>query len=112
MSDDEAAATTFNVNVKDQRFYESPVPEINQLVMVKVTRVADTSAYVSLLEYAGIEGMILLSEVSTRRIRSMLKEIRVGQFCVCVVLRVDATKGRSRLFNVVVQCRGSMFLLG
>ena len=56
-------------------------------------RVAETAAYVQLLEYSGIEGMILFSEVSTRRIRSMLKEIRAGQFAVCVVLRVDAERG-------------------
>lgn len=35
-------------------------------------------AYVSLLEYNGIEGMILLSELSRRRIRSITKLIKVG----------------------------------
>lgn len=34
-------------------------------------------AYVSLLEYNGIEGMILLSELSRRRIRSIAKLIKV-----------------------------------
>lgn len=34
-------------------------------------------AYVSLLEYGGIEGMILLSELSRRRIRSVQKLIKV-----------------------------------
>lgn len=34
-------------------------------------------AYVSLLEYNGIEGMILLSELSRRRIRSITKLIKV-----------------------------------
>jgi hypothetical protein len=33
-------------------------------------------AYVSLLEYNGIEGMILLSELSRRRIRSITKLIK------------------------------------
>ncbi|CAD7924982.1 unnamed protein product [Amoebophrya sp. A25] len=78
---------------KEPRFYENDVPEVNSLVMVKVLRVAETSAYVMCLEYSGLEGMILFSEVSTRRIRSMLKEIRAGQFCVCMVLRVDKEKG-------------------
>ena len=36
-------------------------------------------AYVSLLEYDNIEGMILLSELSRRRIRSINKLIRVGK---------------------------------
>lgn len=35
-------------------------------------------AYVALLEYNGIEGMILLSELSRRRIRSITKLIKVG----------------------------------
>ncbi|CAD7928882.1 unnamed protein product [Amoebophrya sp. A120] len=78
---------------KEPRFYENDVPNVNELVMVKVLRVAETSAYVQCLEYSGLEGMILFSEVSTRRIRSMLKEIRVGQFCVCLVLRVDKERG-------------------
>lgn len=37
-------------------------------------------AYVSLLEYNGIEGMILLSELSRRRIRSITKLIKVCRF--------------------------------
>lgn len=36
-------------------------------------------AYVSLLEYNGIEGMILLSELSRRRIRSVSKLIKARQ---------------------------------
>ncbi len=35
-------------------------------------------AYVSLLEYNGIEGMILLSELSRRRIRSINKLIKAS----------------------------------
>jgi translation initiation factor 2 subunit 1 len=50
-------------------------------------------AYVSLLEYNDIEGMILLSELSRRRIRSISKLIRVGRQEVGVVLRVDQEKG-------------------
>lgn len=50
-------------------------------------------AYVSLLEYNGIEGMILLSELSRRRIRSINKLIRVGRTEIVLVLRVDQDKG-------------------
>ena len=50
-------------------------------------------AYVSLLEYNNIEGMILLSELSRRRIRSINKLIRVGRHEVVMVLRVDKEKG-------------------
>ena len=52
-------------------------------------------AYVKLLEYDNIDGMILLSELSRRRIRSIQKLIRVGRNEVVVVLRVDREKGTS-----------------
>ena len=53
-------------------------------------------AYVKLLEYDNIDGMILLSELSRRRIRSIQKLIRVGRNEVVVVLRVDKEKGMDR----------------
>ena len=51
------------------RFYEQKYPEIDDVVMVNVRSIADMGAYVHLLEYNNIEGMILLSELSRRRIR-------------------------------------------
>lgn len=50
------------------------------------------------LEYDNIEGMILLSELSRRRIRSIQKLIRVGRNEVVVVMRVDKEKGEPALF--------------
>lgn len=97
------------------RFYEEKFPEIDSFVMVNVKQVrsslahicrqfvanlplqiAEMGAYVKLLEYDNIDGMILLSELSRRRIRSIQKLIRVGRNEVVVVLRVDKEKGRLR----------------
>lgn len=94
------------------RFYEEKYPEIDSFVMVNVKQVssisvakaernlslttlqiAEMGAYVKLLEYDNIDGMILLSELSRRRIRSIQKLIRVGRNEVVVVLRVDKEKG-------------------
>ncbi|EPZ32822.1 Translation initiation factor 2, alpha subunit, middle domain-containing protein [Rozella allomycis CSF55] len=61
--------------------------------MVNVRQIADMGAYVQLLEYNNIEGMILHSELSRRRIRSIQKLIRVGKNEAVVVLRVDKEKG-------------------
>ncbi|KAL2889684.1 Eukaryotic translation initiation factor 2 subunit alpha [Ceratocystis lukuohia] len=61
--------------------------------MVNVKQIAEMGAYVKLLEYDNIDGMILLSELSRRRIRSIQKLIRVGRNEVVVVLRVDKEKG-------------------
>ena len=60
--------------------YEDRYPEVDHTVMVQVKSIAEMGAYVSLLEYNGIEGMILLSELSRRRIRSITKLIKV-QLC-------------------------------
>lgn len=75
------------------RFYEERFPEIDSFVMVNVKQIAEMGAYVKLLEYDNIDGMILLSELSRRRIRSIQKLIRVGRNEVVVVLRVDKEKG-------------------
>jgi len=75
------------------RMYEPRYPEIDEVVMVQVKSVAEMGAYVSLLEYNGIEGMILLSELSRRRIRSISKLIKVGRQEPVMVLRVDEEKG-------------------
>jgi len=75
------------------RYYESKYPEIDDVVMVNVRSIADMGAYVHLLEYNNIEGMILLSELSRRRIRSINKLIRVGRTEPVVVIRVDKDKG-------------------
>ena len=75
-------------------------------------RVAEMGAYVQLLEYNNIEGMILLSELTRRRIRSVTKLIKamaylyilvvalitlfskqVGRIEPVMVLRVDKEKG-------------------
>ncbi|RUP48830.1 the Eif2 alpha subunit from saccharomyces Cerevisia [Jimgerdemannia flammicorona] len=74
------------------RMYENEFPKVDDLVMVNVRQIADMGAYVKLLEYNDREGMILLSELSRRRIRSVQKLIRVGRNEVVVVLRVDEEK--------------------
>jgi len=75
------------------RFYEQQYPELESLVAVTVRHIADMGAYVELLEYNNIEGMILLSELSRRRIRSINKLLRVGRNEIVMVLRVDKEKG-------------------
>lgn len=75
------------------RFYEEQYPNPESMVMVKVMNIAEMAAEVILLEYNDIEGMILHSELSRRRIRSIKKLIRVNKLEVVSVLRVDKDKG-------------------
>ncbi|KAI5073762.1 hypothetical protein GOP47_0011775 [Adiantum capillus-veneris] len=81
------------MTVTDCRMYEAKYPEADDVVMVQVKSIAEMGAYVSLLEYNGIEGMILLSELSRRRIRSIGSLIKVGRQEPVMVIRVDKEKG-------------------
>lgn len=75
------------------RYYENEYPGVEDLVMVRVRTVEKLAAYVNLVEYNMAEGMVLLSELSRRRIRSIAKLIRVGKEEVVMVFRVDTEKG-------------------
>ncbi|CAL9195526.1 unnamed protein product [Musa hybrid cultivar] len=75
------------------RMYEAKYPEVDMAVMIQVKNIADMGAYVSLLEYNNIEGMILFSELSRLRIRSVSSLIKVGRQEPVMVLRVDRDKG-------------------
>lgn len=76
------------------RFYKHQYPKLEDVVMVNVRSIAEMGAYVSLLEYNNIEGMIKLSELSRRRIRSINKLVRIGRNECVVVIRVDKEKVR------------------
>jgi translation initiation factor 2 subunit 1 len=73
--------------------YEAMFPDVDMAVMIQVKSIGEMCAYVSLLEYNNIEGMILLSELSRRRIRSINSLIKVGRIEPVMVLHVDAEKG-------------------
>jgi len=73
--------------------YREKFPEPEQVIMIKVRRVENLGAYVSMLEYNNAEGMVMLSELSKRRIRSIKNLIRAGQIMAVAVIRVDQNKG-------------------
>ena len=72
------------------RFYEEDVPAVKSVVLVKVTHVdEDTGAHVILLEYGAIAGLIPVSAVSKRRIRSLTQLVGVGMEVVAQVENVE-----------------------
>ncbi|XP_058203193.1 eukaryotic translation initiation factor 2 subunit alpha homolog [Rhododendron vialii] len=75
------------------RMYESKYPDVDKAVMVQVKSIGDLGAYVSLLEYNNAEGMIPLTELSRRRIRSLNSLIKVGRVEPVMVVSVEADKG-------------------
>ena len=59
---------------------------------VVTTELRDMGANVRLLEYDNLEGFIMLSHVSTRRVRSVQKFLKIGRKEMMEVLRVDEEK--------------------
>lgn len=74
------------------RFYRNEFPEVDDLVMVKVIDVSDISSTVILLEYGEIEGIILHSELSRKKFRSINNVIRVGTKEIMQVTMIDPHK--------------------
>ena len=68
-------------------------PEINEIVLCKVTKIFPSSVFVELLEYPGKSGIVHISEVSPGRIRNLRDYVSVGRQIVCKILRVDREKG-------------------
>lgn len=75
------------------RFYENEYPVENEVVVAIVTSITNSGSYVVLPEYDNAVGMILHSELSRRRIRSINKLVRVGRSDIVLVIRVDSDKG-------------------
>eukprot|EP01126_Amoeba_proteus_P049157 TRINITY_DN572_c0_g2_i11.p1 TRINITY_DN572_c0_g2~~TRINITY_DN572_c0_g2_i11.p1 ORF type:complete len:287 (+),score=45.45 TRINITY_DN572_c0_g2_i11:206-1066(+) len=78
-------------------FYPNKVPEKDELVTVRVNSIDDMGVLCSLLEYDDLEGFLPLSEISRKRMRSVLRHVRVGQRQVLQVIRVDTERGYTDL---------------
>jgi translation initiation factor 2 subunit 1 len=69
-------------------------PEVGELVVASVLRVQGYGAYVSLDEYDQKEGLLHISEISSRWVRNIRNHVRQGQKVVLQVLRTDPGKGQ------------------
>ncbi|MDQ1281598.1 MAG: translation initiation factor 2 subunit 1 [Thermoproteota archaeon] len=68
------------------------VPEIGELVIGTVLRIATYGAYITLDEYNNIEGLLHISEISSSWVKSIRDHVREGQKTVLKVLRVESDK--------------------
>jgi translation initiation factor 2 subunit 1 len=67
--------------VFSHRFYQQATPAVGEYVVATVTRVdPNVGAFVSLAEYQRREALIVLNEVSKKRIRS-IKQVRLLTPC-------------------------------
>jgi translation initiation factor 2 subunit 1 len=70
------------------------LPEVGDFVVVTVQRVESYGAYVSLDEYNNKEGLLHISEISSRWVRNIRNHVRPNQKMVLQVLRTDPSKGQ------------------
>ena len=82
-----------NQQIENQRFYENEYPREGDFVIVEISEINDIGAYVSLLEYGEVKGMIPINEMTNRRFKSINKLAKVGRTEVALVLKVDEEKG-------------------
>eukprot|EP00079_Xenopus_tropicalis_P011424 XP_002937250.3 PREDICTED: eukaryotic translation initiation factor 2 subunit 1-like [Xenopus tropicalis] len=75
------------------RFYKNQQPNVDDVVMVKVLAIFEHGAYVMLLEYNCIKAMIYLKELSTTRIHSIGRILRVRRKACLRVIKVAKDTG-------------------
>jgi len=69
-------------------------PELGDLVVATAKRIESYGAYVTLDEYGNKEGLLHISEISTRWVRNIRNHVREGQKLVLLVHRLDKEKGQ------------------
>ncbi len=69
-------------------------PEVGYVVIATVRRVESYGAYVVLDEFGNKEGLLHISEISSRWVRNIRNHVRQGQKVVLQVLRTDQAKGQ------------------
>ncbi|MFC1802665.1 translation initiation factor IF-2 subunit alpha [Thermoproteota archaeon] len=69
-------------------------PEVGYIVIATVKRVESYGAYIRLDEFGDKEGLLHISEISSRWVRNIRNHVRPGQKVVLQVLRTDPSKGQ------------------
>lgn len=67
-------------------------PIIGEITMVIPTKITDLGVYVQLVEYNNIEGMIMLSDLSKSRYRSINKVVSIGKKIAAIIQNIDEDK--------------------
>lgn len=79
------------------RMYEKKLPDVGDLVMVKVEECGEFFWEVSLVEYNNIPGALIFNELSLQAIKKLSKG-KIGKQQIVYVRRVDTEKGNYCLF--------------
>lgn len=86
------------------RFYENIYPAEGEIVIVEIDKIVENGAYVKLLEYDNIEGMITPNEITKlSNMKSVYRVMKTGKQEVVQVLKVDQRHGYIDLSKKRVQ---------
>ncbi|MHA1106159.1 MAG: S1 RNA-binding domain-containing protein [Promethearchaeota archaeon] len=78
---------------------KTPFPKEGDFIIGRAVNIQQQYIYVDLTDYKGLpseefaQGMIHISEISSRWIKNIRNFVRIGQVIVCRVLKVDPSKG-------------------
>ncbi|MDD3976221.1 MAG: S1 RNA-binding domain-containing protein [Candidatus ainarchaeum sp.] len=67
-------------------------PEINEIIIGKVTKITDFGVFIDLLEYDGCEGFVHISQVSSTWIKNIHNHVKPNQMRAAKVLKIDFEK--------------------
>lgn len=75
------------------RFHTRKYPKEGEIIIGRVVTIDCEGVSINLLEYGDAVGLVLLGELSKKRIKSIQQITKIGNIEVCHVLRVDQNKG-------------------
>lgn len=81
------------------RFYNLEYPNVDDIVICLITKIDKEVIYTELLEYDNIQGIIQLSNASTRRKKRSVLTVKEGKIFPLLVLTIDKEKGYIDLSN-------------
>ncbi len=76
---DDAEMDYNNSELVKCRYYRNKMPAKDDVVAVVTTEIKDLGAYVRLIEYDNIEGFIMLSQVTAKRVKTVQKFLKIGK---------------------------------
>ena len=81
------------------RFYNNKIPDIDDIVICQIKKIAKDAIYVTLLEYDNIEGMVQLANASIRRRRRSICLLKENKQYPLLVIAIDKENNYIDLSN-------------
>mmetsp|Transcript_44749 Transcript_44749/g.91331 ORF Transcript_44749/g.91331 Transcript_44749/m.91331 type:complete len:268 (+) Transcript_44749:3369-4172(+) len=79
--------------MEEIRTYEPVYPYPGYVTIVLVKEIKEMGIYVSLLEFNSMQAMLMISELSRRRFRSVNRLIKIGKKEIVVIIRINKERG-------------------